>query len=100
MRIAKVIGTVTLNRAHPGLKGAVLRAVEGLDRPSQMLDANWGGELIVAWDGMSSGIGDMVALAEGPEAAQPFRPEVRPLDAYIAAILDHVEIVNQVSNES
>ncbi len=94
MRIAKVIGTVTLSRWHPDLKGAMLRAVEGLDRADQFNDPVWGGELIVAWDGVSAGNGDVVALAEGPEAAQPFRPEVKPLDAYVAAILDHVELLN------
>ena len=96
MRIAKVVGTVTLSRAHPGLQGAVFKAVEGLEEPEQLLQDVWGGELIVAWDGVGAGPGDLVALAEGPEAAQPFRPEVRPLDAYLAALLDHVDL-NQAS---
>ncbi len=33
-----------------------------------------------------------IALAEGPEAAQPFLPEVKPVDAYAAAILDQLEV--------
>jgi microcompartment protein CcmK/EutM len=92
MRIAKVLGNVTLSRWHPGLQGALLRAVEGMDRPQQIGDAVFGGELIVAWDGVGAGVGDLVALSEGPEAAQPFRPDIKPLDAYVAAILDHVDL--------
>jgi microcompartment protein CcmK/EutM len=92
MRIAKVVGTVTLSRAHPDLQGGVLRAVEGLDRTEQIDDAVWGGELMVAWDGVGAGVGDLVAMAEGPEAAQPFRPKIKPLDAYLAAILDKVDL--------
>jgi hypothetical protein len=34
----------------------------------------------------------MVAFSEGGEAAQPFRPEQRPVDAYVAAIIDRLEV--------
>ena len=50
------------------------------------------GEVLVAWDQFSAGIGSLVALAEGPEAAQPFYPQVKPVDAAVAALLDTVEI--------
>ncbi len=98
MKIAKVLGTVTLSRAHPDLHGARLRAVEALEDVNQLNQTHWGGDLIIAWDGVSAGNGDLVALAEGPEAAQPFRPRIRPLDAYLAAILDHVEIPTDTSH--
>ena len=32
------------------------------------------------------------AVAEGPEASNPFRPDLKPLDAYNAAILDSIDI--------
>jgi len=51
-----------------------------------------GGETIVAWDLCSTGLGDLVALAEGPESSQPFRPDVKPLDASIVALLDQVDV--------
>lgn len=92
MRIAKVVGKVTLSRVHPDLRGVALRAVEALDRPTQLHDKHFGGELIVAADGVGAGTGDLVALAEGPEAAQPYRPDIKPLDAYVAAILDDVNV--------
>ncbi len=34
----------------------------------------------------------MIAISEGGEAAVPFLPKQVPLDAYNAAILDHVEV--------
>jgi microcompartment protein CcmK/EutM len=51
-----------------------------------------GGETVVAWDIVGSGLGDLVAMAEGPEAAAPFSPNTKPLDASIVAILDEVRL--------
>jgi microcompartment protein CcmK/EutM len=31
-------------------------------------------------------------MSEGSEAAQPFRPQIKPVDAYVAAILDEVHL--------
>ena len=44
------------------------------------------------WDELGVGYGDIVALSEGGEAAQPFRPELKPVDAYNAAILDELDV--------
>ena len=32
------------------------------------------------------------AVSEGGEAAQPFYPQVKPVDAYNAAILDNIQV--------
>ncbi|QDT03225.1 Carbon dioxide concentrating mechanism protein CcmL [Rubripirellula lacrimiformis] len=92
MKMARTIGTVTLSRAHPGLQGAQLRCVEVIESIDQLDTQPLGGEMIVAWDLCGSGTNDLVALAEGPEAAQPFRPDVKPLDASIVALLDEVDL--------
>ncbi len=34
----------------------------------------------------------MIAVSDGAEAAQAFRPALKPVDAYCAAILDVVHI--------
>ena len=47
---------------------------------------------MVAWDDQSAGVGNLVAMSEGAEASQPFRPELKPVDAYASAILDNVEL--------
>ncbi len=90
MKIAKVIGTVTLSRAHPEMAGATLRCVEQLSRIEDLPEAAFGGDTLVAWDLCGAGEGDLVAMAEGPEAAQPFRPDVKPLDASLVALLDDI----------
>lgn len=50
------------------------------------------GDSLVAWDQLGAGNGSLIGLSEGPEASQPFRPDVKPVDAYAAAILDHIDI--------
>ena len=92
MKIARTIGTVTLSRFHPAMTASQLRCVELLDDITRVDEQPLGGETIVAWDLCGTGIGDLVALAEGPESAQPFRPEVKPLDASIVALIDQIEL--------
>jgi len=92
MKIARTIGTVTLSRFHPSMEAANLRCVELVDAAERIHEQPLGGDTIVAWDLCGSGIGDLVALAEGPESAQPFRPDIKPLDASIVALLDHIEL--------
>ncbi len=66
--------------------------MELLDDIKRVDEQPLGGETVVAWDLCGTGIGDLVALAEGPESAQPFRPEVKPLDASIVALIDQIEL--------
>ena len=49
-------------------------------------------EPLVAWDDLGAGDGQLVAFSEGGEAAQPFRPNDKPVDAYIAAIIDRLDL--------
>lgn len=93
MRIAKIIGTVTLNRGHETMRGATLKmavplTLENLQNP----DSKIRDEFEVVWDDLGAGIGDLIALADGPEACRPFRPNKKPVSAYNAAILDNVSI--------
>lgn len=92
MKLARTTGTVTLSRFHPALRASRLRLVEIVDDANRIHVQPLGGDSIVAWDLCGCGDGDLVALAEGPESAQPFRPEVKPLDASIVAILDDVDL--------
>ncbi|MDA0658321.1 MAG: carbon dioxide concentrating mechanism protein CcmL [Planctomycetota bacterium] len=93
MRIAQIIGKVTLSRSHAEVRGLTLRLVH----PLSLSDARRGtasptADLIATVDVLGSGDGDLVLLAEGQEAAQPFYPERKPIDAYNAAILDSLTI--------
>ena len=96
MRIGDVIGTVTLNRVHPSLVGARWKIVvpltaEQLTDEAPVAEGAEAEDLVV-YDVLGAGVGSRIAFSEGREAAQPFHPEVKPIDAYCAAILDQVRI--------
>jgi ethanolamine utilization protein EutN len=93
MRIARIVGTVTLNRRHETFDGATLKLAQPLMLSDLAGETEAEAEELVVWDQLGAGIGDLIALSEGAEAAQPFRPAVKPVDAYNAAILDQVEVL-------
>lgn len=94
MRIAEVIGNVTLSRVHPNMTGA--RWLIGVPYSLAALreDAAPDGEDVVIYDNLGAGVGNRIGFSEGTEAAAPFHPEKKPLDAYCACILDTV-VVNE-----
>ena len=92
MRIGKVIGSVTLNQVHETFVGARLKLVVPLTTAELASGATPQGESLVVWDDLGAGPGEMVCFSEGGEAVQPFKPDVKPVDAYLAAILDNVNL--------
>jgi microcompartment protein CcmK/EutM len=92
MRIGQVIGTVTLNRSHPSLSGACLRLAVPLTLDELARRAEPAAEELVVYDELGAGHGSLIAVSEGGEAAQPFYPDAKPVDAYNAAILDSVDV--------
>ena len=92
MRIAEVVGTVTLNRCHPAFVGARLRLVVPLSLDNLTGASEPSADEQVAWDGVGAGNGSRVAISEGAEAAQPFYPNLKPVDCYAAALLDEINI--------
>jgi ethanolamine utilization protein EutN len=92
MRIAEVIGTVTLNRAHPTLARASLRLAVPLSLADLAGETEPSADTVVVYDELGAGCGARIAMSEGREAAQPFHPEAKPVDAYNAAILDSVQL--------
>ena len=93
MRIAKIIGNVTLNQAHPSYHGASLKVAVPLSLDN-LLDeqSELRSDVEIIWDELGAGNGNLIAMAEGPEACRPFRPEKKPVSAYNAAILDDIEV--------
>ena len=92
MRIAEVIGTVTLSRMHPAVERA--RWIIGVPFSLQALQGDRGpdGEDLIIYDELGAGNGQRIGVSEGVEASAPFHPEKKPVDAYCAAILDQVSI--------
>jgi microcompartment protein CcmK/EutM len=97
MRIGKVIGRVTNNVLYSTLQGGRFLIIEVQDRFSLAGQPRKSVESLVAYDHLGAGDGDLVAFTESREACMPFYPEkIVPLDAYVAAILDHVVIEQQI----
>jgi ethanolamine utilization protein EutN len=92
MRIAEVIGTVTLSKVHPTLTG--LRLAIGVPLSLAAIEKNGAadGEDLVLVDCLGAGAGQRIGLSEGGEAAVPFLPERKPVDAYCACILDTLTV--------
>lgn len=105
MKIHRVVGTVTLGRSHPTYQGARLRVVEpvdvselvaGLETAEPQSAKSGSPDMLVVWDEFGAGLGSYVAVSDGGEAAQPFRPQQKAVDAYCAAILDRINIDKNV----
>lgn len=92
MRIGKIIGTVTLCRSHPLLAGASYRLAVPQSLATLTGQSTPIAEELVVYDELGAASGSLIAITEGPEAAQPFYPETKPIDAYNAAILDSVDV--------
>ena len=98
MRLARVHGQVTLNKRAPELKPGALLICEAMDAPGLKDTAGFQTrekpmpESLVVFDRFGAGVGDLIAFTEGGEAAQPFRPEKVPVDAYCAAIIDTIHV--------
>ena len=91
MRIAKVIGNVTLSRCHPSLVG--FRWNIGVPYSLKAREANQpDGEDLVIFDNLQAGNGARIGFSEGGEGAVPFLPDKKPVDAYCACILDQVKV--------
>ena len=92
MRIAEVIGTVTLSRCHPSIVG--YRWIIGVPFSLKALKNNVpaDGEDLVILDELGAGMGQTIGVSEGVEAAMPFFPVRKPIDAYCACLLDTVDV--------
>jgi len=88
MRIAEVIGTVTLSRPHPALAGFRFILATPHTRQTLLAGSAADAEELVMYDDLGAGAGSRVAFAESGEAAAPFYPEKKPIDAYCACLLD------------
>lgn len=92
MHIYKVIGSVTLSRCHPTYSSARLLATEPLGAEAIGGPPTKEPDLVVVWDDLGAGMHARIAVADGAEAAQPFKPDMKAVDAYCSAILDTIHI--------
>ena len=93
MRIGKVVGRVVMTQLHESLVGGRFLLVEVQDRFSLTGQPRKSTESLVVYDHFGATDGDLIAFTESREATMPFYPEKKvPIDAYNAAILDHVVV--------
>jgi ethanolamine utilization protein EutN len=93
MRIAEVIGRVTMSKWYPSLSGAVWLVAVPLSREGLKGKKSGRGEPFVVYDERGAGIGSQIAVSESAEASAPFYPDQKPIDAYNTAILDTIEVL-------
>ena len=94
MRLALVIGRVTLNRTIPALEGARWLLVSPFTRDhfqrGPVAPAGLSADFTpVVYDSLGGGLGQTIGFIEGREAAQPF-DQPTPVDAFNAALVDEV----------
>jgi ethanolamine utilization protein EutN len=92
MRIGEVIGSVTLSRVHLTLAGARWLIAVPFSFKALKLDNPPDGEDLVIYDSLGAGVGSRIGFSEGGEAAAPFHPDKKPVDAYCACIIDQLNI--------
>ncbi len=92
MRIAEVVGRVTLSKAHPNLRNARFVIALPMPRDALVQGSPARGEDVVVFDQLGAGPGALIGLSEGREAANPFGKDKTPVDAYCACLLDHITI--------
>jgi len=92
MRIARVIGKLTLSKCESSIRGARWLVVVPYSLAGLKGDEGAIGEEFVVYDELGATEGQMVAVSEGAEAAGPFHPDQKPIDAYCAAILDTIDV--------
>jgi microcompartment protein CcmK/EutM len=87
MRLGMVIGLVVLSRALPSLRGTSLLLVEPVTAANLAArNGRGGGRTFVVADQLSPAAGQMIAVVEGSEAANPY-PAPTPVDAFCALIV-------------
>ena len=93
MRLGIVRGQVTLAPAVESFQGRTLKIVEPVTMENlRARNGKGGGKALVAVDELGAAMGQLVAFTEGREAANPFWPAQVPVDAYLALIVDAVNV--------
>ncbi len=88
METGRVRGTLVLNTALPAIAGKKLRVLEEID----IRDKDKPGKLIISFDYIGCGEGEIVLYEGGPESALAFYPDMTGSDANILAIIDDVSM--------
>ncbi|MBK9293506.1 MAG: EutN/CcmL family microcompartment protein [Oligoflexia bacterium] len=92
MIIGKVIGTCVATVKDSKLEGLKMLLVQPV---SPKIENQ--GSMVVAIDSVGAGIGEVVLYASGSSARQTEATNNKPVDAVIMAIVDTLEVNNEVT---
>lgn len=92
MLIARVIGTTVSTIKEPTLEGRKLLILREAG-----VDGKPTGKPYVAVDTLDAGIGDLVLTAHGSSGRQTEITKNRPVDAVIMAVIDHLNVGNEIT---
>ena len=88
MELGRVRGSLVLNKTLPALRGKKLRVVEEVDARN----VSKTGKLIITFDYIGAGEGQLVYYEGGPESAMAFLPDMTGSDANILGIVDDFDV--------
>lgn len=91
MQIARVVGTVVSTMKSEKLNGLKMMLVKPIDLET----FEEKGSVVVAFDTIGVGEGEVVMLVSGSSSRQTDLTENRPSDTAIIAVIDHVDLRNK-----
>lgn len=93
MRLGIVRGHLTLTPAVESYHSRTFAILEPVTTQNLRAgNGKGGGKALIAVDELGAATGQMVAFTEGREASNPFWPTPVPVDAYLALIVDRIEV--------
>ena len=92
MKLARVVGKISLVKVHPTLVGRRWIIAQPLSLAALADGTPTTDEEVIIADDLGATSDSMIAFTDGREAAAPFEPERKPIDAYNACLIDSVSI--------
>jgi microcompartment protein CcmK/EutM len=93
MRLGIVRGHITLTPSVESFQSRTLTILEPVTMENLRAgNGQGGGKALIAIDELGAATGQMVAFTEGREASNPYYPTPVPVDAYLALIVDSVDV--------
>ena len=92
MLLGRVVGTCVATQKDEKLQGLTLLVGQQTDSSGKSI-----GGVVVAVDSVGAGVDEVVLFASGSSARQTAMTKDRPVDAVIMAIVDTVEVNNEVT---
>lgn len=91
MQIARVVGTVVSTSKSDKIDGLKMLLVKPIDLET----FEEKGTVLVAFDAVGAGEGEVVMIVSGSSARQTARTDNKPADTAIIAIIDYIDLYNK-----